>query len=270
MQRAAYEATSSFEATHWWFLSRRDLFLEQVRTAAREIQASKSDASAPLALLDYGCGTGFNLSFLSQFGEVTGADIASESLIDFQKAHGFRLVDLRGDTSSLQAAFDIITALDVLEHLDDDVGGLRMLAGFLKPGGQVVLTVPAYQWLWGGEDELSLHKRRYTRHMLIRACQLAGLQIQFISYFNLSILPFAAMTIWFKRIWSPRRALQESNLTPTAPWLNRLLYSVSAFENRRIGRGRLVVPAGASLVCRLAARPADRSHRSNDSRPAAT
>jgi SAM-dependent methyltransferase len=251
VQRAAYEATSNFESTHWWFLSRRDLFLEQVEIAAREIQAVRPPGSGRLDLLDYGCGTGFNLTFLSRFGEVTGADIAPESLVDFQKTQGFRLFDLRADTSSLRGSFDIITALDVLEHLDDDVGGLQMLSGFLKPGGQVVLTVPAYQWLWGGEDELSLHKRRYTKRTLARACTSSGLRIRFLSYFNLSILPLAAMTIWLKRLWSPRRALQESNLKPTPEWLNRMLYTVTAFENRRVGQGRLALPAGASLVCRL-------------------
>jgi hypothetical protein len=113
--------------------------------------------------------------------------------------------------------------------------------------------VPAYQWLWGGEDELSLHKRRYTKRTLARACGSSGLTIRFLSYFNLSILPLAAMTIWLKRLWSPRRALQESNLKPTPGWLNRVLYTVTAFENRRVGEGRLVLPAGASLVCRLEA-----------------
>lgn len=251
MERVAYEVTSDFEATHWWFLSRRDLFLGQVEIAARQIRSARPASSAALVLLDYGCGTGFNLSWLSKFGQVTGADIASESLVEFQKAQGFRLVDLRADSSHLRGSFDIITALDVLEHLDDDVAGLQALATFLKPHGQVVLTVPAYRWLWGGEDVISLHKRRYTKQTLTRACRAAGFQIRFMSYFNLSILPLAAMSIWSKRVFSPRRALQESNIGPTPPWLNRLLYRVTAFENRRVGEGRLVLPAGASLVCRL-------------------
>jgi SAM-dependent methyltransferase len=251
VQRVGYEVTSDFEATHWWFLSRRDLFLGQVQIAAEQIRKTRPESSVGLSLLDYGCGTGFNLRFLSQFGDVTGADVAPESLVEFQKARGYPLFDLRGDTSALEGAFDIITALDVLEHLDDDVGGLKMLATFLKPRGQIVLTVPAYDWLWGGEDEISLHKRRYTKRTLTRTCRAAGFDVLFSSYFNLSILPLAAVSIWSKRALSGRRALQESNLRPTPAWMNRLLYEVTAFENRRVGRGTMSLPAGASLVCRL-------------------
>jgi SAM-dependent methyltransferase len=253
VQRVGYEVTSNFEATHWWFLSRRDLFLGQVQIAAEQIRSARPESSAGLSILDYGCGTGFNLSFLSRFGDVTGADVASESLVEFQKARGYPLYDLRGDTSPLRRAFDIITALDVLEHLDDDVGGLKLLATFLKSRGQIVLTVPAYDWLWGGEDEISLHKRRYTKRSLTRTCRAAGFEILFASYFNLSILPLAALSIWLKRGLSGRRALQESNLKPTPAWLNRLLYQVTAFENSRVGRGAMSMPAGASLVCRLEA-----------------
>jgi 2-polyprenyl-3-methyl-5-hydroxy-6-metoxy-1,4-benzoquinol methylase len=255
VQREGYVVTAEFEAGHWWFLSRRDLFMRQVGLAANQIESTRLNRSDRLEILDYGCGTGFNLQFLAQFGRVTGADVAPESLDEFQKTVSETIVDLTKDTSGLRGSFDIVTALDVLEHFDDDVAGLRQIRDLLKPGGQLIVTVPAYEWLWGGEDEISLHRRRYTRSLLKDRCRAARFSVLFLSYFNLSILPLMTATIWTKRVVMGKRALQVSNLQPTQDWVNRLLYRVTAWENRRVGNEAMTLPAGASLVCRMQRMP---------------
>jgi SAM-dependent methyltransferase len=104
------------------------------------------------------------------------------------------------DLDRLRAAQDVVTAFDVLEHVDDDVGTLRTLASLLAPGGQIVLTVPAYAWLWGGEDVISQHRRRYTMSSLRGAVRAAGLWVRFASYFNAAILPGVAAVAWARRL----------------------------------------------------------------------
>ena len=95
----------------------------------------------------------------------------------------FRSIGVPADLPALRGRFHIITCLDVLEHMDDDVEGLRAIAVLLAPGGQVVVTAPAYDWLWSGEDVISAHRRRYTRETLLRAARAAGFDVLFASYF---------------------------------------------------------------------------------------
>ena len=245
MLREGYRVTAEFEANHWWFRSRRDLFMRQVLRAANEIGAR----TRQLRLLDYGCGTGHNLALLGDLGEAVGAEIEGPHLDEFRKATGFPVLDLGADLRREHGRFDILTALDVLEHIEDDVGGLREMGRFLAPGGQLILTVPAYRWLWSGEDVISQHQRRYTRSQLVRTCSAAGFQVSYLSYFNLAILPAMAAVIWAQRLLAPRAA-PRSNPRHSPPWLNQILYRLTSLEARRVGAERWRLPAGSSLVCR--------------------
>jgi SAM-dependent methyltransferase len=245
MERTAYQLTAAHEATHWWFVARRELVLAQVARAA----AAVGTIVQPPRLLDYGCGTGFNLPLFERFGEVVGADVADEALGEFRRHPDLPRLDLRADLREHHGRFDVVVALDVLEHCDDDVAGLREMLRFLAPHGQVVLTVPAYRWLWSGEDELSRHRRRYTRGGLERACRAAGLGVVHASYFNLLVLPAMAAVVWARHLRG-RDGPPESSIGPVPERLNRALARVVSWEARRVGRERLRLPAGASIVCR--------------------
>jgi SAM-dependent methyltransferase len=248
MLRQGYQVTMDHEATHWWFVARRDLVLLQVRRALMDL--------APIGrtprLLDYGCGTGFTLQFLAGFGDTYGGDVEPAALREFQRNHRFPLLDLTADLEPYRRSFDLLTALDVLEHIEDDVDGLRRMERLLTPGGQMILTVPAYGWLWGGEDVISEHKRRYTKRALVRTSRAAGLEVIYMSYFNLFIMPGMATVIWTRRLTSPNWATR-SNLNAGSPRLNRFLRSISGLEARLVGSERIRLPAGAGLVCRLRA-----------------
>jgi SAM-dependent methyltransferase len=246
MHAEGFRVTALYEADHWWFRSRRDLFLLQVSRAARDM----GFPDRPLKLLDFGCGTAFNLSFLRQFGEVYGADRFRSEDQPFRRHTEFPLLDVERDLAGHEGEFDVVTALDVLEHLDDDVDGLRSLRRLLAPGGQIVLTVPAYDWLWSGEDVISDHRRRYTRAALLRACEAAGLEVQYASYFNLMILPLVAAVVWAGRL-RPSSAGPQSNLWMPPRWLNEALYRVTSREASWIGTQRASLPAGASIICRV-------------------
>ncbi len=245
MLNEGYRVTLEHQGSHWWYCSRRDLFLRQVRRAARAL----GHPERRLALLDYGCASGFDLPFLAEFGACEGADadLAGDVV---KPSADFPIHVVPRDLPRLRGRFDVVTCLDVLEHLDDDVDGLRTLSELLAPGGQIVLTVPAYAWLWSGEDEISQHRRRYTRRSLLGACRAAGLDVLYASYFNLSLVPPMAAVVWSRRLfrddWRTR-----SNLTASSGPFDRLWRAMTALEARWVGDQWSTLPAGASLVCRL-------------------
>jgi SAM-dependent methyltransferase len=246
VRREGYRVTAEFEAGHWWYRARRDLFLLQVAAALRE----RGAAARRARILDYGCGTGHNIAHLARLGEARGADLASPEALAFREELAAPILDLGSDLREHHGRYDVVTALDVLEHIADDASALSEMARFLVPGGQLVLTVPAYDWLWSGEDVISLHVRRYTRAGLLRVCAAAGLEVRFASYFNLAILPAMAAVVWARRALS--RGEPRSNLGWPPRSLNELLYRLAACEARAVGGERLRLPAGASLVCRCA------------------
>jgi len=243
MHLEGYKVTREHHGSHWWYRSRRELTLRQVGRAARAL----GHPGRRLALLDYGCAGGFDLAFLDEFGVAEGADVTDEFAAD-AGAHPVHVVPR--DLPRLHGRFDIVTCLDVLEHLDDDVGGLRTIASLLAPGGQVVVTVPAYAWLWSGEDEISAHRRRYTRGALVGACRAAGFEVLYASYFNASILPAMAAVVWGRRLFH-RDWRRESNLTAGTGPLAAVARAATALEARFVGDERGRLPAGASLICRL-------------------
>ena len=145
-------------------------------------------------------------------GASEGADVAGVGDARPGDGGGHAVHVVPRDLPGLLGRFDIVTCLDVLEHLDDDIDGLRTIGALLVPGGQAVVTVPAYAWLWSGEDEISAHRRRYTRAALLAASRAAGLEVLYASYFNITLVPAMAAVVWTRRLlhagW---RA--ESNLT---------------------------------------------------------
>jgi ubiquinone/menaquinone biosynthesis C-methylase UbiE len=143
-----------FEDKNWWFVSRRRILLSLLK---KYLPPSKSDRK----ILDAGCGTGINLSMLSQFGKVLGID-SSEEAIHFCNQRGEEKVQL-AKVENLpfdKNEFDFITALDVLEHIQDDDKAIRELARVCKPQGMVLITVPVHPSLWGEHDEVNQHIRR--------------------------------------------------------------------------------------------------------------
>jgi 2-polyprenyl-3-methyl-5-hydroxy-6-metoxy-1,4-benzoquinol methylase len=249
MQREGYAKTAEFEEEHWWFRSRRDLIIEQVKKAI-----SNGDKQGKYDILDYGCGTGYNLHHLEKFGSVTGADINTGSIEEFSKIDKYPYIDLNNDLTQYYGKYNLILALDVIEHVDDDVQILKEIRKLLSPKGELIITVPAYECLWSGEDVISLHKRRYTITRLLTAVGEAGYIELFSSYFNLGILPLMATVIWGKKVLFPKKA-NTSNLSKTNRFFNWILYQFTHIEGKLVGTEILSLPAGSSIICRLVNSP---------------
>jgi len=191
---------------------------------------------------------------LGQAGRlVVGLDRSAQALRFCRLRQQRRLC--RSDAVALpfkDGKFDLVTALDVCEHLNDDAAGLREIARVTRPGGWVILTVPAFAFLWSDHDRVLWHKRRYTLSQLTARVTGAGLSVARISYFNLPIFPAACVFRFAKRIWK-RRGPPTSDFLAVPPLLNSLLTRLLALETSALKR--LNLPLGLSLVC--VARKAD-------------
>lgn len=230
------------EEGHWWHATRRRMVLDQVRRACGD-----GGRGGGLRLLDVGCGTGRMLTELGRLGRATGADLSDEAL-RFCRERGHERV-LKADLCHLpfpDGAFDVVTALDVLEHVEDHVGALAECRRVLAPGGRLFIFVPAHRWLWSLQDEVSHHVRRYTTGTLRSAVRAAGLAIERLTYVNLFLLPvIVAGRLWLRVLLRFRDVEDENQLHPG--WSNGLLRRIFGAEVPLLRRGDL--PMGASVLC---------------------
>ena len=183
MQSHTYPLMYEVEGSHWWFVGRRlilESFLKQI------IHNPKSKIQNP-KILDVGCGTGANLEMLSKFGEASGVDVAEDAL-EFCRKRGLERVKhgLAENLPYEDESFDLVTALDVVEHLDDDVAGLKEMRRVLKKDGRALIFVPAFMFLWGVQDDVSNHRIRYTKKQIIERLEKAGFEIERATYANIT------------------------------------------------------------------------------------
>lgn len=239
MQEHTYPIMYEVEGKHWWFLGRRKIIASFVARICNDIGKRRP------RILDVGCGTGANLQMLSNFGIAEGVDVSNEAL-DFCRARGLSKVK-PGAAEALpyeDASFDLVTGLDVVEHLDDDVAGLREMRRVLRPRGRALLFVPAFMFLWGVQDDVSHHRRRYTLPELKTRLAEAGLIVERATYANITFF----LPILFGRLimrLAGVRPASENNITIGA--LNGLLGWILGAE--RWWLRWLNFPFGVSIVC---------------------
>jgi 2-polyprenyl-3-methyl-5-hydroxy-6-metoxy-1,4-benzoquinol methylase len=233
MRHDIYAQTFELEESYWWYVARRAIMLEFI------------DALAPREVLDYGCGTGKLMAVLSERGYgVTGADQSDEALRFCRQRGLSRLIDLKTEAVP-QGGFDLVVMGDVLEHLPEEQPLLESLDGALRPGGKLLVTVPAYDWLWSGEDIVSEHKRRYTLPTLEAALAKGGFVPLKSTYFNTLLLPLVTAAIWLGKL-KPGQHEPESDLKPLPSWINEPLRRIFSLEQNILRR--TVLPFGASIL----------------------
>lgn len=241
MRKDFYAEYYQVEDKHWWFVGRRQIFLSLLR------KYLPPQPGRPRRILDVGCGTGTMLRYLGRFGEAEGID-TDEEAVRFCHKRGIRRVRCV-DALPLpfpDGAFDLITALDVIEHIEDDRAMLCELYRIMRPGGLLLFSVPAYRFLWGPQDEISNHKRRYVRGQIGARVAGAGFRIRRLSYCNTLLFPVIA-GVRLIRPYRPGARDLKSDFTMTRPGpLNAALGRVFALEAPVLERANL--PFGVSIL----------------------
>lgn len=236
MDETLYRKFYEVEKRHWWFVARSRIVLYLIHHRLRIQEGA--------AILDIGCGTGAILQAMSQRYNAIGLDQSSLA-IELCHRQGIKNALLGGFEAlpDRNQRFDLITLLDVIEHLDDDLGLLQASRDRLKPGGSVFITVPAWPSLWSKHDDLNHHRRRYRRGPLRELLQRAGFDVPWISYYNTFLFPLALGHRLLERLRPnrPDRALE----IPSSG-LNRVLTSLFAAERRWLRVGHFT--AGLSLI----------------------
>ncbi|HSS60964.1 MAG TPA: methyltransferase domain-containing protein [Candidatus Limnocylindrales bacterium] len=251
LKREYYAEYRKVEDVHWWFVGRRRILLQVLD------QYVGHNGSGPLRILDVGCGTGTMLTYLASFGKAQGVDIDAEA-IGYCRERGLEDVRL-GEASALpfdDSTFDLVTALDVVEHLDDDSAAFREAWRLLRPGGHLLVTVPAHRFLWGDQDEVNMHKRRYVSRELRKRLVEARFEVVRLSYMNALLLPPIAAARLLRRLehrLRPRIQAESDFRYPAPGPLNQALGWVFGAEAAVLKRAD--IPFGVSILA-LARKPA--------------
>jgi SAM-dependent methyltransferase len=243
MQQHTYAIMRRVEESHWWFFGRRQIIRSFLKGMVRDLATSAGPGA--LTILDVGCGTGANLEMLSEFGKAEGVDVSVEALL-FCQARGLQDVKL-GAAEALpykDNSFDLVTGLDVVEHLDDDLAGLKEMRRVLRRGGMTLLFVPAFMFLWGVQDDISNHRRRYTLKDLRRVVSDAGFEVERATYVNISFFAPILLGRLFMRATGLR---PESENNITIGFLNGLMGKL--FSAERGPLRYLNFPFGVSIIC---------------------
>lgn len=230
--------THGAEDRHWWYRGRRKV-LDGILAGL--------GLPANARILDAGCGSGRNMVELAHFGTVTGVELSQTSVaLALARDVGEVIAGSALEMPFADDSFDLAVTLDVIEHLEDDLAALRELRRVVAPGGALLVTVPAYQWLWSGHDEINHHHRRYTRRSLQRVAQQAGWMQLRTTYFNSLLLPVAIMLRVLERVNTKTTESSLDLWVPPAP-ANWLLERPLTLEAAVIARGARI-PAGLSLL----------------------
>ena len=234
MDAHIYAEMAALEDNHWWFVARRKILDKLIATLPLPANAQ---------ILEAGCGTGGNLAMLAQYGQVYAMEANAQAL-ELAATKGIGHIA----TGRLPApipfdgrAFDLIALLDVMEHLDQDEAAIRALRARLKPGGWLIITVPAYPFLWSHHDELHHHKRRYVAGNFRAVIESADCNVEYLSYFNSWLFPLIAAAR-LARMGSGH----SGDLSMPNKFINSLLTHI--FASERLLLGRVAFPFGVSLL----------------------
>jgi SAM-dependent methyltransferase len=237
MQEHTYAIMNRVEDSHWWYVGRRAIlesFLEQI------IQKTKFQNPK---ILDVGCGTGGNLEMLAKFGAAEGVDVSDDAL-EFCRKKGLKThKGLAERLPFADESFDVVTALDVVEHLDDDVAGLKEINRVLKTGGKTLIFVPAFMWLWGVQDDVSNHRIRYTKRQIVERLEKSGFTIERATYANWTFFaPILAGRTLMKLTGIKPKSENNVNVSALNPVFGKL------FGAERFWLRNFNFPFGVSIV----------------------
>ena len=236
MENKIFERMLSLESNHWWFVARRKIIFSAINNLR---------FPGKIRILEAGCGNGCNLSMLSHFGEVIAFE-KNEGAFERAKSKKIGQIfkaELPYDLpKNIKKNFDLIVMLDVLEHIDDDSQSLTTVKNLMKDKGLILITVPAYQWLWSEHDVHHHHIRRYSKSPLKEKLDISGFKVKYISYFNTLLFPFALIERMKQRIFPSK----EEIFNMPNKRINFLFEKIFSFESNFINK--MSFPFGLSLI----------------------
>ncbi|MCD6499331.1 MAG: class I SAM-dependent methyltransferase [Deltaproteobacteria bacterium] len=240
MDPSLYEISADVQDDHWWFAARR-----------RILDTLLSGLGDRRRVLEVGCGTGANAPILGRYQELLGLDM-DQGALRHAKNRYHHVVQADALSMPLSdGCCDLVVALDLLEHLDDDEIGARELYRVLEADGSALVFVPAFAMLWGVQDDLSHHRRRYRRSQLVALLRGAGFRVKRTGYFNFWLfLPILLV----RSLWRLGRPSLPSENLWTPGWVNRPLEALMGSEAWLLRH--MDLPVGVSLYA-IAEKAAD-------------
>ncbi len=239
MDRAVFDRMAELDQNHWWFTARRRILSSVITRIVRP--------PANARVLELGCGTGHNLDMLGQFGVVEASELDdhARALAAQRLGRSVAKVALPDLNQFEPDSYDLIALLDVLEHVPDDKGSLAAILTRLKPGGALLVTVPANPWMWSAHDVAHHHHRRYRKAEIAALATAAGFEVDLLSPFNTMLFPLIAGV---RALGKLRGHDSADDALPSGP-VNRALDAIFGAEAKLIGR--LPFPFGVSLIAVL-------------------
>lgn len=241
MNPLAYKEMADSEGAHWWYVARRKI----LSSIIKKISLPKN-----ARILEIGSGTGGNLEMLFEYGMVDGMEMDTNAVdhANAKTSNKFKIYNgsFPDDIGMLVSCYDLVCMFDVLEHIDRDEASLACLKNIMKADGKVVITVPAYEWMWSLHDELLHHKRRYVAKKLVEKVKNAGLKVDRLTYYNAILFPL----VLIGRGMDKYRGGDKVTGVDTPPMaINKVLEGVFCFERYLLKY--FDFPFGVSLMCVL-------------------
>lgn len=235
MDNSFYTKYFEVEKNHWWFKGRRTLVFNLLQKYL--VGGSK--------VFDFGCGSGFLVRELGKRGyDSYGGDFSETALKQGEKLGISNISKISNNiTTHNDDTFDCVLVLDVMEHLKNDREGIEEIERILKPGGFCIITVPAFNFLWGIQDEVYHHYRRYTKNSLKKTLSMTSLKISGLTYFNFILFPFVAIVRLLSKIIKPSR---RSDFEINNQIINKLLSYIFRIDISIAQK--MSVPFGVSLL----------------------
>jgi len=239
MDAEAYKEMIELQEEHWWFVARRDVIKSFINMQMPQDSTGK--------VLEIGCGVGGNVGLLSQSGQYRGIDMHKPAIdycsekypqFEFQCA---RVEDIPQEFNSNK--FDSIYILDVLEHIDDQVAILKSAQNYLTPSGKILVTVPAFEFVWSPHDDFVHHVRRYTKAGLKKVLEDSGYRVERISYFNSILFPLALIQRLGMRLLNRKLSTHLSTPPTIVNWLFKVIFEQEAWILKRTN-----LPVGLSII----------------------
>ncbi|MDD3461617.1 MAG: class I SAM-dependent methyltransferase [Mesotoga sp.] len=237
MEKITYEQLYLNEESHWWFIGTRNIIFDFIAQNIKNKQNIK--------ILDIGCGTGIVLKKLEKIGACYGIDISEEAILFCKKRKLKNVYKANAENLPfINESFDLITVLDVLEHIKNPQNVLNEINRILKNDGIAIITVPAFKFLWSSHDKMLHHITRYDKSELFKVLKTCNFNISRISYYNFFLFPIIAGIRISKKLF--KIDSKTTDVKKTGKIFNDILISILNFESKILKKFNL--PFGVSII----------------------